>query len=382
MKTPLEVKQLGETIKDSLPVEAIKVIGEVSQPKNFRGNLYLNLKDNYCNIKAIIWKSRYEDFKTEIKDGDKIVVEGKLDFYGGNGSISFIIDKLIKHGGEGELFKLYQKYKKEFEDKGYFLQDKKLPISKKIEDILLITSEQGAAIQDFIYAIDNNKSKLNYDIIDAPVQGIDCPRIIIQKLNKIDKKYDIIVITRGGGSFEDLFGFSKPELIESIFKFDQPVLSAIGHQVDNSLLDLVADISSPTPSLAAQYIVDINKKFVSNLESIRDIVKNDLLQIFYDVGNELSKCEERINIIIYSFDRILQNYSNELINQVNEYLLNLKELDYKLDTILSNESNKISIKSENKIINQNEFEQILLTNKSFTIKWDSKEFNISNYNFS
>ena len=382
MKTPLEVKQLGETIKDSLPVEAIKVIGEVSQPKNFRGNLYLNLKDNYCNIKAIIWKSRYEDFKTEIKDGDKIVVEGKLDFYGGNGSISFIIDKLIKHGGEGELFKLYQKYKKEFEDKGYFLQDKKLPISKKIEDILLITSEQGAAIQDFIYAIDNNKSKLNYDIIDAPVQGIDCPRIIIQKLNKIDKKYDIIVITRGGGSFEDLFGFSKPELIESIFKFDQPVLSAIGHQVDNSLLDLIADISSPTPSLAAQYIVDINKKFVSNLESIRDIVKNDLLQIFYDVGNELSKCEERINIIIYSFDRILQNYSNELINQVNEYLLNLKELDYKLDTILSNESNKISIKSENKIINQNEFEQILLTNKSFTIKWDSKEFNISNYNFS
>ena len=382
MKTPLEVKQLGETIKDSLPVEAIKVIGEVSQPKNFRGNLYLNLKDNYCNIKAIIWKSRYEDFKTEIKDGDKIVVEGKLDFYGGNGSISFIIDKLIKHGGEGELFKLYQKYKKEFEDKGYFLQDKKLPISKKIEDILLITSEQGAAIQDFIYAIDNNKSKLNYDIIDAPVQGIDCPRIIIQKLNKIDKKYDIIVITRGGGSFEDLFGFSKPELIELIFKFDQPVLSAIGHQVDNSLLDLIADISSPTPSLAAQYIVDINKKFVSNLESIRDIVKNDLLQIFYDVGNELSKCEERINIIIYSFDRILQNYSNELINQVNEYLLNLKELDYKLDTILSNESNKISIKSENKIINQNEFEQILLTNKSFTIKWDSKEFNISNYNFS
>ena len=88
MKIPLEVKQLGEIIKDSLPGKSLRVIGEVSQPKVFRGNMYLNLKDNYYNIKAIIWKSKYEQFNTEIKDGDKIVVKGKLDFYGANGTVS------------------------------------------------------------------------------------------------------------------------------------------------------------------------------------------------------------------------------------------------------------------------------------------------------
>lgn len=114
MKVPLEITQLGEIIKDCLPDKTLRVIGEVSQPKIFRGNVYLNLKDTYYNIKCIIWKSKYEQFKNEIKDGDKIVVKGKLDFYGANGSVSFIIDKLIKHDGEGELFQLYQKYKKRF----------------------------------------------------------------------------------------------------------------------------------------------------------------------------------------------------------------------------------------------------------------------------
>ena len=268
MKIPLEIKQLGEKIKDSLPDKTIRVIGEVSQPKIFRGNVYLSLKDNYCNIKSIIWKSKYEQFQSEIKDGDKIVVKGKLDFYSGNGTISFIIEKLLKHDGEGELFKLYQKYKKDFENKGYFLPNEKLNLPKKIEKILLLTSEQGAAIQDFIYALENNHSKLDYDIIDVPVQGNDCPGVIIQKLLTLDKNYDVIVITRGGGSFEDLFGFSQPDLVETVHNLNQPVLSAIGHQVDTSLLDLVADCCCPTPSLAAQYIIDVNKKFIRNIKLV------------------------------------------------------------------------------------------------------------------
>ena len=208
MKVPLEVKQLGETIKDCLPDKTLRVIGEVSQPKIFRGNVYLSLKDNYYNIKSIIWKSKYEQFKSEIKDGDKIVVKGKLDFYGANGTVSFIIERLIKHDGEGELYQLYQKYKKDFETKGYFLPNEKFNIPSKIENILLLTSENGAAIQDFIYALENNQSKLDYDIIDVPVQGHDCPKVIIEQLENLEKNYDAIVITRGGGSFEDLFGFS------------------------------------------------------------------------------------------------------------------------------------------------------------------------------
>jgi len=378
MKTPLEIKQLGEEIKKSLPDSSFKVIGEVSQPKNFRGNIYLNLKDNFCSIKSIIWKSKYETFKTEIKDGDKIIVKGKLDFYGANGSVSFIIDKLEKHDGEGELYQLYQKYKKEFEIRGYFKKENKIQLPKKIESILLITSEQGAAIQDFIYALENNNSKLNYKIIDVPVQGSSCPKVIIDKLNSIDQNYDSVVITRGGGSFEDLFGFSQPELVEAIHNFDQPVISAIGHQVDTSLLDLVADCCCPTPSLAAQYIIDVNKKFISELEVVKDELRDILLDQFNLQNRELNKCNERLTKIIISFDKIQQNFHSELLKQLTSYSMKLKILDLKLSNLINDDKPIIKNKNE-ECIKFEQFNEIIQEKENFIIEWNGKKITITNY---
>jgi exodeoxyribonuclease VII large subunit len=378
MKTPLEIKQLGEEIKNSLPDSSFKVIGEVSQPKNFRGNIYLNLKDNFCSIKSIIWKSKYETFKTEIKDGDKIIVKGKLDFYGANGSVSFIIEKLEKHNGEGELYQLYQQYKKEFEIRGYFKKENKIQLPKKIESILLITSEQGAAIQDFIYALENNNSKLDYKIIDVPVQGSSCPKVIIDKLNSLDQKYDSIVITRGGGSFEDLFGFSQPELVEAIHNFDQPVISAIGHQVDTSLLDLVADCCCPTPSLAAQYIIDINKKFISELDLVRDELKDILIDQFNLQNRELNKCNERLTKIIISFDKIQQNFHADLLKQLTSYSMKLKILDLKLSNLINDD--KPIIKNINdESIKFEQFNEIIQEKEDFIIEWNGKKITITNY---
>ena len=386
MKIPLEITQLGELIKESMPNQVLRVIGEVSQPKNFRGNMYLNLKDKMYNIKAIIWKTKYEQFNTEIKDGDKIVVKGKLDFYGANGSVTYIIDKLIKYEGEGELSALYQKYKKMFETKGYFDRDKKLIIPDKIEKILLLTSESGAAIHDFIYALDNNHSKLDYDIIDVPVQGRMCPLNIINELNKIKDNYDAIVITRGGGSFEDLFGFSQPELIEAIYNFNQPVISAIGHQVDTSLLDLVSDCCCPTPSLAAQYIIDINKKFINELEEIRDDIKDELMGSYNKQNRGLNNCTERLNKIILSFDRIQHSYQSELLNQLNTYAFKLKELDLKLSSLVNNATEKnniISIKNNKNVTHTDvaKFIKRLEGTDDFIINWNNNKIKISSYKF-
>ena len=339
MINPLNITQLGELINKSLPKDKIIVKGEVSQPKNFRGNLYLSLKDNFCNIKSIIWKNKLESFKSKIEEGDKITVEGSLDFYLANGSVSFVIHKLVNHEGEGELFTLYQKIKDEFTKKGYFDTKHKAIKPTIINNILLITSENGAAIQDFIYTIDNNKSKLNYDLVDVPVQGTKCPNDIINHLNKDDpeyfNKYDIIVITRGGGSFEDLFGFSKPELIECVYKFNKPVLSAIGHMVDTSLLDLVSDYSTPTPSLAAQYIIDINKQYVSEIEQKRENIKRQLTFSFNSYIRKLKDIDDKILTFMYSFDKIKKNAYDKLVNILNKNILCLSKLDSNIDMKIS-----------------------------------------------
>lgn len=382
-KIPLEVKQLGMKIKESLPDKSYRVIGEVSQPKEFRGNVYLNLKDSFCNIRCIVWKSKYAEFKREIKDGDKITVKGKLDFYSGNGTTSFVIDKLIDHSGEGDMYALFKKYKEDFENKGYFQPNEKLNIPKKIENVLLLTSEHGDAIKDFVFTLDNNNSKLNYDIIDIPVQGKLCPQVLIDKLQSIDKEYDLIVITRGGGSFEDLFGFSQPELVEAIHNFDQPVISAIGHTKDISLLDLVADHSCPTPSLAGQYIVDRNKNFISNMEEIIDRVKDTILNSFYTQLRHLDVCNERVNRIVYSFDIIQQNYSNMLLNQLQNYSFKLKELELRLKNCEVENTSPLLVKNKDgMLVNTLTMLTSILENKdNFMLEINNTKIEISDYKY-
>ena len=125
-----------------------------------------------------------------------------------------------------------------------------------------------------IYCAANDGIKVNQELVNVIVQGNDCPSNIIKYLEdnfikNSNDTFDLIVLTRGGGSFEDLFGFCKPELIECIYKLKIPLLSAVGHQIDTTLVDYIADIVAPTPSLAAQYIVDHNKKYVKELNHIK-----------------------------------------------------------------------------------------------------------------
>ena len=411
--TYLEIKQLSELIKDSLPLKKINIIGEVSQPKFSHGNLFFYLKDKYSSIKTIIWKSKLEKIQNKIKEGDSIVVKGRLDYYQNNSTISFIVIKVIRHNGVGELHKLYKETKLKYEKLGYFLSIKKLSIPVIIKKILLVTSETGAAIQDFFYGIKNNRSLVQYDIMNVPVQGKNCPSDICKKLSLLTKSYDLIVITRGGGSFEDLFGFSKPELIEFIYKFKQPVLSAIGHQVDESLLDFVADAVSPTPSLAAQYIVDRNKKYLYNLKVSRDKIQKELFNREYDKTKQLSKLKkklfnfrnsiiddsramkERLWRILYNipnkqinelnkmknllksnymiFPRIKMNYLEKFKSYINNYIINLNNLKNLLD-----KKQDITLYSNNKIIkNPNILNKKILKNKEIKLVWNNFEYEIT-----
>jgi exodeoxyribonuclease VII large subunit len=315
------VSELADYLKSIVSNKKIKVIGEVSQPKMSNGHLYFTLKDDANNIKSIIWKFKNIN-KDEIIEGQKITLDCKLDFYGGSSSLNLIVEKIITNEGQGELFVKYDKIKKEFESKGYFLSSRKKNPSQVIKNILIITSENGAALQDFIYNLENNKSKVNYDIVDVVVQGIDCPKNICKVLEQIkldELYYDLVIIMRGGGSFSDLFGFSQPELIESVYNFNLPVLSAIGHQVDNPLLDFIADITTPTPSLAAQFIIDHNKKYIEKLDNLINEIKSNLIDEITEVQNIYNKLNEKL----YKSFGSLSNLKNELLDSLRQDITSL-----------------------------------------------------------
>lgn len=357
MNNPLSITQLAELIKRHLPREKIILKGEVSQPKDSRGNLYLTLKDNSPSMmKSIVWKNKLELFKTKIDEGDEITVEGNLDFYGGYGTLSFIINQLVKHEGEGEINALFLKIKDQFEKKGYFENIHKLKKPEYIKKVLILTRDTGSVINDFNHNIEENNSKLQQDLIDVSVQGNNCPSDVIDVLENDDKevdfsKYDMIVIIRGGGSKEELFGFSKPELIETVFKFkDKPILSAIGHKPDVSLLDLVADFSAPTPSLAAQFIIDTNKKFISNMEDKKEDIKKSLIQEFNIYQRSLNKLNESIIKYFYSFDEIKKNIFNNIINFLNRKLLILSKIESNIDIKINTLEIQMKLNDKNYVL--------------------------------
>ncbi len=368
------VSELTEYLKSVVSNKKIKVTGEVSQPKISNGHLYFTLKDDTNNLKSIIWKFKNIN-KDEVVEGQKITMECKLDFYGGSGSLNLIVEKIITNEGQGELFVKYEKIKKKFESKGYFDPARKKSLVPVLSNILVITSASGAALQDFIYNLENNKSKVNYDIVDVVVQGVDCPGNICEVLEQVkeDKcEYDLVIIMRGGGSFSDLFGFSQPELIETVYNFNLPTLSAIGHQVDNPLLDLVADISTPTPSLAAQFIVDHNKKYLKKLHLIREDIQSELLDGITEQQSQYSKLSEKL----YKTFNSLSNLKSQLLNELRQDIGNIMHRYTQLESkVIIKNPNEIKLfNKKTQITNSDELDELI--GQTVKLIWGEQEYKI------
>jgi len=363
----LTITQFCNFVKNVLPNKKFNVIGEVNQLKNSHGHLFFTFKDNENCLSATIWKTRAEQLKVNLKEGDKITVEGKIDFYSPTGKINFIIDKIVSNEGLGDLQKKYDQIKDDFQKKGYFDDSIKRKIIGPIKNILVITSESGAAYQDFIYALENSGSNVDINLLDVVVQGIDCPKNICIEMEKIKNKkriYDLVILTRGGGSFQDLFGFSQPELIETIHNFHLPVISAIGHQVDNPLSDLVSDYSAPTPSLAAQFIVDFNRNYLNEKLKIPKELNNRLNNLLINEIQKLNNFYEILNRKWFDFENKLKE---ELSNSIHDNLRKLDLLELKLD----NYQNKDIILNGNGKIISNENELLNYKNKTMEIIWNN-----------
>ena len=372
----LNITELCNTIKTIIPNKKFKVYGNVNQLKISQGHYYFTFKDINSCISCTIWKHKIEQIKKvqdiNINEGDIITVEGKLDFYGGGGKLNFIIDSIISNEGEGELIKQYNMIKENFQNKGYFNKEHKKKLNKTIKNILILTSESGAAYHDFMYGIENAKSKLNITLEDVIVQGNNCPKNICDKLIEITNNniiYDMVIITRGGGSFQDLFGFSQPELIETLYNFNLPTLSAIGHMIDNPLSDLVASYSAPTPSLAAQFIVDYNTNYVKELNNIASEINNNYTMFLVKELERYNKLIKRLSILWNNFEK---ENKQKLLSELNNNLIILNQMENKLSIY---ESSNIILNGNNNILTFNDFKNY--KDKTLEIVWNNVVMKVS-----
>ena len=329
--TPSELTNyIYKKINQDKYLNSFQLIGEVSNLSSPpSGHHYFAIKDDESLIKCVLF-SRGSG-KENLKDGNQIIAEGKMSVYQPRGEIQFIAEA-IHSQGEGTLQQRFEELKSSLEAQGLFDESRKREIPKMPKKVGIVTSKTGSVIQDIINVIQRRYPNLKLVIADTRVQGEEAAKSItesISSLNKLD--IDVIVLARGGGSIEDLWPFNEEKVAREIFKSKIPIISAIGHETDFTISDLVADLRAPTPSAAAE-IISPDIDYLNELILLRtrdlEISFNAILE---NLKNRFFISMDRI--INYKIETSINSYKiNSLTKEIiNIFDNNLKEIKYKLE---------------------------------------------------
>ncbi len=312
--------------------DVIKVEGEISNIKLTRNNLYVTLKDSVSKIDVVFWSYGLKKSALILDNGDKITVEGKLTVWDKQGSYQITANKIEK-SGTGDLHEEFMKIKEKYNKAGYFDGDHKIKLADHIKNVGVITAIDGAALKDFLYVLEKNNFDGNVYVKGCMVQGKDCPTSVSKAIDELDKlKLDVIVITRGGGSYEDLFGFSHPKILDGIYNAKTCTISAIGHEVDTMLSDHVADIRAPTPSVAGE-VIALHQQKKNNLIEIKKLCKEIHSQIskqLLEYQMMLQEYNYKIAIPSQMIDRCIYNMKDGIDIIKNDIYLSLQKYNSQL----------------------------------------------------
>ena len=261
----------------------IKVRGEISSLKNFKGHLYFSIKDDSNVLNAVCWASKVPFLQVKPDDGLEIVAEGKISTYSKSSISTYQLQiNQIEIKGEGALLKLFEQRKKKLEKEGIFDQKYKKKIPFLPETIGVITSPSGAVIMDIIDRV-QARFPTGIKLYPVSVQGTHASKEIIEGLNFFKKKpVDVIIIARGGGGVEDFIPFNDEELVRNVFDFEIPVISAVGHETDFTLLDFVADLRAATPTAAAELVVPEIKNLNEKSNNLTKRLKQNIIYFLKD----------------------------------------------------------------------------------------------------
>lgn len=262
--------RIKTTLEQQLNLHDVWISGEVSNlTKHRSGHYYFSLKDERGAMSCVMFASYVKHLRFDLEEGMKVLVKASANVYPQRGSLQLYVTSM-RPDGLGALFLELEQRKKRLEVQGYFDPAHKKTKPDVIEHIAIITAKEGAAIQDVITTVRKRWPMLKMTLYPALVQGQKAAETIVARLKQADAKgYDAILVVRGGGSFEDLFCFNDEELVKTIYHCQTYIVSGVGHEVDTTLCDLVADHRSVTPTAAAQWVTPDQKEVLARLEQMQ-----------------------------------------------------------------------------------------------------------------
>lgn len=327
------VSQVNKYIKmlfdSDMFLNKITIKGEITNFKaHYTGHFYFTLKDEASTIKCVMFKSYASLVKFKPEDGMKVTITGQISVFERDGVYQIYCNKMEKDG-LGDLYIAYEELKKKLEKEGLFDSKYKKEIPFLTNRVGVITSKTGAVIRDIINVSTRRYKKADILIYPAAVQGVNVASTVIKGIETFNKlnNVDVIIIARGGGSFEDLFGFNDENLARKIFESKIPIVSAVGHETDFTICDFVSDLRAPTPSAAAELVYPE----------------------YIDILNRIDNVKVRLNLAIKNYVKIKKEYVNRLksMRLEKEPLEIISKNRLIIDSYLKNIENKIRLNIQN-----------------------------------
>ena len=324
-----EVSAIIEGLLDNPLLQDIWVRGEVTNyTHHTRGHRYFSLSEKGCGntaavIKCVMWRSDGDRLTFKPVEGMEVIVSGTIRLYAPHGSYQLQV-KEMKKGGIGEKYLLVEQWKKELAIEGCFASERKRSLPPFPKKVGVVTSETGAVIHD-IRTVISRRYPLDIIISPTSVQGEEAHQEISRAIRRLSGLADVVIVARGGGSFEDLFAFNHPDVVRAISSCPVPVVSAIGHEVDVTLSDLAADVRAPTPSAAAELVVPDRLVLTARLKELKSqltvALQARVVRATEDISGLrdrlrpqrfLRKLEGKKQDIADLFDRLERAYSNRI----------------------------------------------------------------------
>ena len=354
----ISVNQLNKYIKykidNDINLNEVYLKGEISNFKaHSRGHYYFTIKDEKSRISAIMFASNTKSVKFEPEDGMKVLVKGRISVFETTGNYQIYVEEMLEDG-IGNLYIAYEQLKKDLEKKGLFDVSKKKEIPKIPNRVGVVTAPTGAAIKDIISTIKRRWPICEIILFPALVQGEDAHKTIVDQIKNAENfNIDTLIVGRGGGSIEDLWPFNEEDVAIAIYESNIPIISAVGHEIDFTIADYVADLRAPTPT----GVPDKNEmlKYISNLDTR---INKQIINLVTINKNNLNKIKKNYIFInpmsIYQTKEMIFDSVNERLKYSLTNLIHVKEKDYiniLSKSIILKDPSKLLDKSKNKYIN-------------------------------
>lgn len=338
----LTVTQLNMYTRSVLESDAnlrsVIVKGEISNfTKHIKsGHVYFTLKDANASVKTVMFKSNVDRIAFFLEDGISVFVTGRVSLFERDGTYQLYAEDILPDG-IGSYQIAFNKLKEKLEGQGLFDEQYKKPLPEYPERIGIITSPTGAAFHDVISILERRYPMAVPVLFPCSVQGTGAAETVIEGINHFNetKDVDIIIVTRGGGSYEDLIEFNSEKLAWAVFESELPIISAVGHEIDFTIIDYVADLRAPTPSAAAELAVPhkdtvmnllISSKrsmakyidfYITRYEQLVKVYKNSL-KVDFVVSAKEQQLENAVNNIKNSMERIVDSKYNSAVNEIEK----------------------------------------------------------------